>query len=74
MSQIPQRRKGRPATVEARRKTARFLELVADGHPLDEAARLAHVSAERALKLVASPLFADTIRRIRHQHLEDVAA
>lgn len=74
MSQIAKRKTGRPTTVEARQTTARFLALVADGHPFDEAARMAHVSAGRALKLVSSPLFADTVLRVRHSHLEDVAA
>lgn len=74
LSQISKRKTGRPTAVEARRTTARFLALVADGHPFDEAARLAHVSPQRALKLVSSPLFADTVRRLRHAHLDEVAA
>lgn len=43
---------GRPDAFETRRRTARFLQLVADGRTLRDAAREAGVKPDRALGLV----------------------
>lgn len=43
---------GRPDAFESRRRTARFLQLVAAGHTLREAAREAGVKPDRALDLI----------------------
>lgn len=45
-------RTGRPDVFETRRRTARFMDLVAAGHTLREAARKAGVKPDRALDLV----------------------
>ena len=43
----------RPVKHQQARRTLRFLELVADGVPLDKAARTAGVDPQRALRMVS---------------------
>lgn len=46
---------GRPNRHESDRRRREFLRLVANGIPFDEAASLARVKPERALKLLSHP-------------------
>jgi hypothetical protein len=57
---------GRPHKRAANERTARFLTLAADGYPLDLAAKLAGVKAERALRIVSdTPQFWATVDAIK---------
>lgn len=47
--------KGRPSPEESDRRRREFLRLVAEGKPLDEAARTARIQPLRALAILSHP-------------------
>lgn len=56
---------GRPSRDESERRTARFLCAVADGKDAVEAAKAAHLSPWKALRIVTESDFRDVVQAIR---------
>lgn len=56
---------GRPTATDSRARAARFLTLVAEGLPADEAAKQAQLGPWKALRIVSEASFNDVVRAIR---------
>jgi hypothetical protein len=56
---------GRPHAADSRARHASFLELVAAGASYFEASKAARLSANKALRIVSEPTFADVVLAIR---------
>lgn len=56
---------GRPTATDSRARAARFLTLVAEGLPADEAAKAANLGPWKALRIVSEASFNDVVRAIR---------
>lgn len=65
---------GRLTSLEAKRRTAHFLELVAEGERYDVAAAKSRIDPRRALRLVGSPSFGKVIDEVRKRLHDSIAA
>lgn len=54
----------RPKRHETQAKTERFLTLVADGKPYDQAAKESGIDPARALRLVSEKEFGETVQAL----------